>query len=106
MAIHRFECGFTCRCGNRVHWEGNRERVCIENELVTVRITGRGRSFDTVVAQSEWGDFICIPSRDIRFSIGSLSDTACLEEHFRKTLGQEDAITVAAALKSMENEAK
>ena len=53
MAVHKFECGFTCRCGNRIHWKGTWERVCIENELVTVRVTGRGRSFDTVVAQSE-----------------------------------------------------
>lgn len=67
---------------------------------------GKGRSFDTVVAQSEWGDFICIPSHDIGFSIGSFSDTARLEEHFRKNLGQEDAITVAAALKSMERESE
>ena len=106
MAVHKFECGFTCRCGNRIHWEGTWERVCIENELVTVRVTGRGRSFDTVVAQREWGDFICIPSHDIGFSIGSFSDTARLEEHFRKNLGQEDAITVAAALKSMERESE
>lgn len=42
MAVHKFECGFTCRCGNRIHWKGTWERVCIENELVTVRVTGRG----------------------------------------------------------------
>ena len=53
-----------------------------------------------------WGtyDFICIPSHDIGFSIGSLRDTACPEEHFRKNLRQEDAITIAATLKSMEQE--
>lgn len=71
MAVHKFECGFTCRCGNWVHWEGTWERVCIGNELVTVRVTGRGRSFDTVVAQSEWGDFICIPSHNIGFRGGN-----------------------------------
>ena len=104
MSLHKFEYGFTCCCGNRVRWEGTWERVCIENELVTVRITGRGHSFDTVIAQSEWGDFLCIPSCDIGFSIGSLTDTACLEEHLRKTLRQEDAVMIAAALKSMEKE--
>ena len=64
---------------------------------------------ETVLAavnNQQLGDFICIPSHDIGFSIGSLSDTARLEEHFRKNLGQEDAITVAAALKSMEQESE
>ena len=79
------------------------ERICIENELVTVRITGGGHSFDTVLAQSECGDFICIPSYDIGFAVGSLCDTVYLEEHLGRNPSRKDTVTIAAALKSIEN---
>ncbi len=104
--MHKFECCYTCSCGNRICWEGCWERVCIENELVTVRITGDGKNFEVVLAQSEWGDFICIPSSNIGFAVGGFSDTVYMEEHLRKGLGPKEAVTIAAALKTMENEHK
>lgn len=78
----------------------------MENELVTVRITGGGSSFEVILAQSAWIDFICLPSYELGFAVGSLSDTAYLEEHLGQRLNRKDMVTVAAALKAMENEQK
>jgi len=71
-----------------------------------VRITGDGKRFEVVLAESEWGDFICIPSCNIGFAVGSFSDTVYMEERLRKGLGPKEAVTVAVALKTMEKEQK
>ena len=99
--MRTFDCSYTCSCGNRVKWKGTWETLCVENELETIRIRVDNRIFDTVLAVSECGDFLCIPSEGIGFATDSLSDRVYMEEHLIQELDRKSAVTIAAALQDL-----
>ena len=92
---------YTCisRSGNRKQtWSGN---ICLlyqDSCTYEAEINGRGTYFDVITGRHRYGNYICIPNRDIGCELSDYSDIFWNQERLSQHLKKVDAVTVAYVL--------
>ncbi|MDL2300977.1 hypothetical protein LJC58_01335 [Lachnospiraceae bacterium OttesenSCG-928-D06] len=85
-------------------WEGEIRNLKRRGSIIEGVILGRGSSMYIIIGEYEYGNFLCIPNRQVGSELACLSDIYWNQEHLALQIGRVDAITVAEALKRISKE--